>query len=77
MGSTWIGLVFMASVTSLPELITGLSSVTYAGAPDIAAGDVFGSCVFNLLILAFLDASHRQTPVSARAHQGHVLAGGL
>lgn len=77
MGGSWIGLVLMASVTSLPELITGVSSVTYAAVPDIAAGDVFGSCVFNLLILAVLDASYRETPLSAKAHQGHVLAGGL
>ena len=41
----------MAGVTSLPELITGLGSVTYAGVPDIAVGDVLGSCAFDLLIL--------------------------
>ena len=49
LGRTWIGVVLMASVTSLPELVTGISSVTYAGVPDIAAGDVLGSCVFNML----------------------------
>ena len=35
-----IGLVLMATVTSLPELVTGVSSVTAAGTPDIALGDV-------------------------------------
>jgi cation:H+ antiporter len=74
LGKTWIGVVLMASVTSLPELVTGLSSVTYAGVPDIAAGDVLGSCVFNMLILAFLDALYRQEPISTKAHQGHVLS---
>ncbi|MBI5640521.1 MAG: sodium:calcium antiporter, partial [Nitrospirae bacterium] len=38
LGRTWIGVVLMASVTSLPELVTGISSVTYAGVPDIAVG---------------------------------------
>ncbi|MEK7789952.1 MAG: sodium:calcium antiporter, partial [Planctomycetota bacterium] len=52
LGRMWIGVVLMASVTSLPELVTGISSVTYAGVPDIAVGDVLGSCVFNMLILA-------------------------
>ncbi len=47
MGGTWIGLILMASVTSLPELVTGISSVSIANAPDIAVGDVLGSCVFN------------------------------
>ncbi len=77
LGRTWIGLILMASVTSLPELVTGVSSVTYAGAPDIAVGDVLGSCVFNILILSVLDAFYRQCPISTRAHHGHVLAGGI
>lgn len=74
LGRTWIGVVLMASATSLPELITGLSSVTYADAPDIAAGDVLGSCVFNMLILAMLDAVYRPMPISAKAHHGSILS---
>jgi cation:H+ antiporter len=77
LGRTWIGVVLMASVTSLPELVTGISSVTYAGVPDIAVGDVLGSCVFNMLILAFLDAMHRPIPISSKAHHGHVLSAGF
>jgi len=48
LGGTWIGVVLLASVTSLPELVTGISSVTYAGVPDIAIGNVIGACVSNL-----------------------------
>jgi cation:H+ antiporter len=77
LGRTWIGVVLMASVTSLPELVTGISSVTYAGVPDIAAGDILGSCVFNMLILAVLDAIYRPMPISAKAHYGNVLSGGF
>ncbi len=77
LGRTWIGLVLMASVTSLPELFTGISSVTYAGVPDIAIGDILGSCVFNILILAILDAVYRPMPISAKAHQGHILSAGF
>src|SRR4030043_1463673 len=77
LGRAWIGLVLMASVTSLPELVTGISSVIYADVPDIAVGDVLGSCVFNMLILAILDALYRIMPISAKAHQGNVLSAGL
>jgi len=77
LGRAWTGLVLMASVTSLPELVTGISSVTFAGVPDIAVGDVLGSCVFNLLILALLDAAHRPQPLSAKAHHGHILSAGF
>lgn len=73
LGRTWVGVVLMASVTSLPELITGLSSVAIFALPDIAAGDVLGSCMFNLLILALIDLSGGSKPLSARAHEGQVL----
>lgn len=72
----WIGLVLLASVTSLPELVTGVSAVTVANVPDIAVGDILGSCVFNLLIIVVLDFLYRQASVFTRARQGHVLAAG-
>lgn len=77
MGGTWIGLILMASVTSLPELVTGISSVSIANAPDIAVGDVLGSCVFNLLIIVVLDFLYRKQSVYTLASQGHVLSAGF
>ena len=74
---SWIGVVMVASVTSLPELVTGISSVTVAQTPDIAAGDVLGSCVFNLLLIVILDFLHRQESVYTRANMGHVLSAGF
>lgn len=74
LGRTWIGVVLLASVTSLPELITGFSSVAIFRVPDIAMGDIAGSCMFNLLIIAMLDALHGPSPISARVHQGQVLS---
>lgn len=72
LGGTWIGVVGLAAVTSLPELITGASSVLVFDVAEIAVGDVVGSCMFNLAILAVLDARD-PAPLSARIHQGHVL----
>lgn len=73
-GRAWIGLILMASVTSLPELMTGISSVVLIGAPNLAAGDVFGSCVFNLLILSFVDARIKQ-PLTSLVKPSHLFAG--
>jgi cation:H+ antiporter len=73
----WIGLILLATVTSLPELITGLSSVALADVPDIAVGEIFGSCVFNLLILVVLDFMLREESVYRRASQGHILSAGF
>jgi len=73
LGGSWIGLVLMATVTSLPELVTGISSVTVADVPDIAVGNVLGACVLNLTMLVVLDALHRKASIYSVASQGHVL----
>ncbi|WP_432710570.1 sodium:calcium antiporter [Pedobacter sp.] len=73
LGKAWVGLILMASVTSLPELITGISSVAIVKAPDLAAGDVFGSCVFNLLILSVLDALIKK-PLFSIVKSSHIVA---
>jgi cation:H+ antiporter len=77
LSGTWVGLVLVATITSLPELVTGASAVTIADAPDIAVGDVFGSCVFNLAILIVLDFIQRGENVYRRVRQGHVLSAGF
>jgi len=74
LGRNWTGLILLASVTSLPELVTGVSSVTVADVPDIAIGDVLGSCVFNLLLMVILDFFHRGESVYTQASQGHILS---
>ena len=74
LGKLWIGVVLLAFVTSIPELITGLSSVIIFATPDIAAGDIVGSCVFNMLILAVLDIFDKSSPLSSRVHQRHTLS---
>ena len=76
MSRGWVGLILLATVTSLPELVTGLSAVTVARAPDIAVGDILGSCVFNLLIIVLLDFMYRKESVYTRARQGNVVAAG-
>ncbi len=74
----WVGLALLASVTSLPELVVGVSSAGIVGAPDLAVGDVLGSCAFNLLILAAMDAFVPQRqPLLSVASTSHVLAAAL
>ena len=51
LGGAWIGSVFLAIATSLPEITTDIAAVRI-GAPDLAAGDLFGSSMANMLILA-------------------------
>ncbi len=76
-GGGWIGLILLATVTSLPELAAGISAVTMAHVPDVAVGDVVGSCVFNLLILALVDFFKRGEPLYASVGPEHVLSAGF
>lgn len=73
MGRTWVGVILMASVTSLPELVTGVSAVAIFSLPNIAVANILGACMFNILTLALLDVLSGPTPISAKAHQGQVL----
>jgi cation:H+ antiporter len=73
-GNAWVGLILVASVTSLPELMTGIGSVTLVHEPDLAAGNVFGSCVFNLFILSLIDVRIKQT-ITSLAKTSHLYAG--
>ncbi|WP_067738515.1 sodium:calcium antiporter [Novosphingobium naphthalenivorans] len=77
MSRGWVGLVLLATATSLPELYTGISAVTLADAPNIAIGDALGSCLFNLVMLVVLDALSRDEPVWRRVDQGHILTAGF
>jgi cation:H+ antiporter len=73
LGGTWIGVMLLATVTSLPELATGITSVTVARAPNLAVGDVLGSCVFNLAMIALLDVLQRPASVFERSTTSHQL----
>lgn len=74
LGRSWIGMLLVASVTSLPELVTGISSSAVAGLPDIAAGDVLGSCAFNLLVLGIADLPRRERGLFSSARRSQIVA---
>lgn len=78
MSKGWVGLILMASVTSLPELMVGISSSAIVQSADLAVGDILGSCAFNLGILAMLDAfTPKNRPLFGIASQTHILNAGL
>ena len=77
LGRAWVGLVLLAVATSLPELITGVSSVALVKVPDLTMGDLFGSNVFNLAIIAVMDILYRDRPLLSVASHHLVLAASL
>ena len=62
-GHTFGGSLFLGVATSLPE-VTATISLCRKKNFDAAYGDILGSCVFNIIILAFADAiSFRAGPL--------------
>ncbi|MFN5308767.1 MAG: sodium:calcium antiporter [Candidatus Kapaibacterium sp.] len=75
LGKAWIGLILMAAVTSLPELMVGISSVTIVQSADLAVGDILGSCAFNLGILSLMDIfTPKNKPLFSNVSKSHILA---
>jgi cation:H+ antiporter len=74
LGRLLVGSVLVAGATSLPELSVDLNAI-HLGAPDLAVGDLMGSCLMNLLILAGVDMAHRsQRKMFSRESAGHALS---
>lgn len=76
-GRAWIGAILIAGVTSLPELASGISAVAWLKVPNLAAGAVMGSCIFNLVLIAVMDLAYQPGRVLAKAQDVHILSGGL
>jgi len=72
LGGLWVGSVFLAFATSLPELSTDIAAVRI-GAPDLAAGDLFGSSMANMLILAILNLLPTGSGLFRKAALEHAL----
>ena len=77
LGRIWIGLVLLAVITSVPELVTGISSVALVKLPDLAVGDLLGSCIFNLTILALVDILYRPGPILSQASPRNMRSAGI
>jgi len=76
LGGLWIGVVLMAGAASLPEIFTDVSAALM-NAPDLAAGDLFGSNMANMVILGIIGLMHRQKRVWQQAAFEHALSAGL
>ncbi len=72
LGRIWIGLLLLAAITSMPELVTGVSAVALVKLPDLAVGTLLGSCIFNLALIAVMDAVYRPVPILSRVSPSHI-----
>lgn len=76
LGGMFVGVLLLAGATSLPELLTAINSISH-DAPDLAAGNFFGSSAFNMFILAILDVLAREQRILRSAAYKHTVSGGF
>jgi cation:H+ antiporter len=72
----FIGTLLMAGATSLPELLAAINALAI-NAPNLAAGGMFGSSMFNMFILAILDLVNQQARILRRVAMNHALTASL
>jgi len=76
LGRVWVGSVLLAASTSLPELLTDVNAAVL-GAVDIGVGDLFGSTLANMLMLAVLDIVYARRRLLHHVAVDHALVGAL
>lgn len=76
LGYSLVGGILIAAATSLPELVTSVTSALI-DTPDIAIGNVYGSNTFNIMILSLIDILHRNGPLMVKVKMNHILSGML
>jgi len=72
---SWIGIVMLAAVTSLPEMVTSISA-TVMGNPEMAVSNIFGSNLFNIFVVFIVDIFVlRSTSLSSNVSSKNFMAG--
>jgi len=76
LGGMFIGVLLLAGATSLPEVLTSISSLNQ-NAPNLAAGNLLGSNTYNMFLLAIIDIVNRNQRILRKAALKHALTGSL
>lgn len=76
LGGFLIGTLLLSGATSLPEVTTSFSAVLI-GNPDIAVGNILGSNMFNIFIIAYFDVYYRKRRLFHLASPNHYYTAAL
>jgi cation:H+ antiporter len=69
-----VGTVYVAAVTTLPELVVTVSAVRL-GAVDLGVGNLLGSVMANVAMLGVMDLLYFEGPLLRAAAPGHAATG--
>lgn len=69
--TTFVGTLLVGLLTTLPELSTTFSAIRL-GAFNLAVGNLFGSVMFNLVILLLMDLAYARGPLLGLVTRDHL-----
>jgi len=72
LGRTFVGSIFLALATSLPEMVVSLSALRM-GALDLAIGNIFGSNMSNMFILFLCSLVNPEGPILFDVDKTHII----
>lgn len=77
LGQSFVGTLFLAIATSLPELTVGITAVRI-GAYDLMIGNVAGANMLNILVIAIADLIHKDAALNIPGNlsRSQLLSGG-
>ncbi|HLC30590.1 MAG TPA: sodium:calcium antiporter, partial [Dehalococcoidia bacterium] len=74
LGTTFVGSLFLAAATSMPELVVVLAAMRL-GAYDMAVSNMVGSNLFNMGVIVFADdLFYVKGPVLSHVSETHVFS---
>lgn len=76
LGRTFVGSIFLAIVTSLPEMVVSLAAMRL-GALDLAIGNIFGSNMVNMFIVFICGLFSKNGPILAHVTPTHMFTAAL
>lgn len=73
LGSSFVGAMFLAVVTSLPEVAACYGAIR-VGSVNMAMGNLFGSNLFNMAIIPVADIAYGKGPIFDFVSRGHMVS---
>ena len=73
---TFVGAIFLAMVTSFPELVVSISAFRL-GSIDMAFGNIFGSNMINLFVIPIIDIIYRKGAILSLLSQSQIITATL
>jgi cation:H+ antiporter len=73
-GQSFVGTLLVAAATTLPEAASTIGALRI-GAIDLAIGNLFGSNLFNITIIAYDDIAYLKGPLLTHVSESHAITG--